>query len=78
MPDVENKDQAESTLLEVVLRVESDFRGYLAPVPVTPFQAGVILCLHRQKDARVRNTAAGVGVVESTLSVAVRSLVRKR
>jgi len=78
MPDVESKDQAESTLLEVVLRVESDFRCHLAPLPVTTLQAGVIFCLHRQKDARVRNTAADVGVVEPTIPVAVRTLVRKR
>jgi len=43
-----------------VLRVEGEFRQRLAPFRVTPLQAGVILYLHRQRDASVTDAAAGV------------------
>ena len=58
--------------------MQGEFRQQLAPFPVTPLQAGVILYLHRQREASMTETAAGVGVAGSTLSVAVRALVRKR
>ena len=78
MPIVEHKSQDEPTLLEVVLRVQGEFRQHLAPLHVTPLQAGVILYLHRQREATATETAVGVGVAGSTLSVAVRTLIRKR
>jgi len=59
----------EPTLPEVVLRVEGEFRQRLAPLRVTPLQAGVILYLHRQRDAPVTDAAAGVGVEGPTLPV---------
>ena len=78
MPRVKHKGQDEPTLLEVVLRVQGDFRSQLAPLRVTPLQAGVLLFLHRQREAKMAETAAGVGVSGPTLSVTVRTLIRKR
>ena len=78
MPRVAHTDQDELTLLEVVLRVQGDFRRQIAPLRVTPLQAGVILYLHRQRKAQMTETAAGVGVEPPTLSVAIRTLIRKR
>jgi len=78
VPGIEHTDQDEPTLLEVVLRVQGDFRSQLATLRVTPLQAGVILYLYRQREAKVTDTATGVGVAEPTLSVAVRALIRKR
>ena len=77
MPKVEHTSQDKPTLLEVVLRVQGEFRQQLAPLRVTPLQAGVILYLHRQREATATETAAGVGVEPPTLSVAIRTLVRK-
>ena len=45
---------------------------------MTPIQAGVLLYLHGQREPNARDTAAAVGVAWSTLSVTVRTLVRKR
>ncbi|MGH7181422.1 MAG: MarR family winged helix-turn-helix transcriptional regulator [Nitrospiraceae bacterium] len=70
--------QNKSSLLEVVSRVLGDFQQRLAPLRVTPLQAGMILYLHRHPDAKVMDTAAGVGVAEPNLSAAVLTLIRKR
>ena len=78
MSGVEHTGQDERTLLEVVLRVYGDFRRRLAPIRVTPLQAGVILYLHRHRDAKVTEAAAALGVRVPTLSVVIRDLVRKR
>ena len=78
MLGTEHKDQDKPTVLEVALRVQSDFRQHLAPLRVTPLQAGVILYLYRQRKAQMTETAVGVGVAGSTLSVAVRPMIRKR
>ncbi|MGH7184217.1 MAG: MarR family winged helix-turn-helix transcriptional regulator [Nitrospiraceae bacterium] len=78
MTRVERKGQDQPTLREAVLRVEGNLRQHLAPLRVTPLQAGVILYLHRKREAKVTETATGVGVAEPTLSVAVRALFRKR
>ena len=78
MPKVEHTSQDKPTLLEVVLRVQGDFRQCLAPLHATPLQAGVMLFLHRQRESSMTDTAAGVGVAQPTLSVAVRAMIRKR
>ncbi|MGH7183146.1 MAG: hypothetical protein ACREJN_14370, partial [Nitrospiraceae bacterium] len=78
MPGVKQEDQSKPTLLEVGLRVQGDFRRCLAPLRVTPLQAGVSIYLHRQTDAKVTDTATAVRVEASTLSVAVRALFHKR
>ena len=51
MPGAEQRDQDEPTQLDVVSRVEGDFRRQLASLTMTPLQAGVILYLHRQRRA---------------------------
>ena len=78
MPGVEHKDQNEPTLLELVLRMQGDFRRRLAPLRVTPLQAGVILYLHRHRDAKLNDTAAAVGVQPPTVTGVIQDLVHKR
>ena len=78
MPGVEHKGQDEPTLLEVVLRVHGDFRRRLAPIGVTPLQAGVILYLLRHSDAKLKDTAAALDVQPPTLTAVIQDLVRKR
>jgi len=68
----------EPTLLEVMLRVHGEFRGRLAPLRVTPLQAGVLLYLHRQGEAKLKHVAAAVQVQSPTLGVVINDLVRKR
>ena len=78
MPGVQHTDQDEPTLLEVVLRVHGDFRRRLEPIGVTPLQAGVMLYLHRHPDAKMKDTAAAMGVRSPTLTNVIDALVRKR
>ena len=61
-----------------MLRVQGDFRRRLTPLRVTPLQAGVLLYLHRHRDAKVTEAAAALGVQLPTLPVVIRGLVRKR
>ena len=77
MPGVKHKDQDERTLLEVVLRVHGNFRRQLAPLGVTPLQAGVMLYLQRHLDAKMKDTAAALGVQPPTLTAVIDDLVRK-
>ena len=65
------------TLLEMVLRVQGDFRRRLAPISVTPLQAGVMLYLHRHVDAKLKDVAAALGVQSPTLAGVIQDLVRK-
>ena len=78
MPGVEHKDQDEPTLLEVTLRLHGDFRRRLAPIGVTPLQAGVMLYLQRHPDAKLKDTAAALDVKPPTLTAVIQDLVRKR
>ena len=66
-----------STLLEAVLRVQGDLRRALAPIGVTPLQAGVLGYLGQHPDARLTYAAKAVGVEPATLVVVVQDLVRK-
>ena len=77
MPGVEHKDQDERTLLEVVLRVHGDFRRRLEPIHVTPLQAGAMLYMQRHPDAKMKDTAAALGVQPPTLTAVIDDLVRK-
>ena len=77
MPGVEHTGQDELTPLEVVLRLHGDFRRRLAPIGVTPLQAGVMLYLQRHPDAKMTGTAAALGVQPPTLTVVIDDLVRK-
>jgi len=65
------------TRLELLLRLEGDFRKRLGPIHVTPSQAGVILFLRRQADANITDAATALGVSQATLSRTVTTLVRK-
>ena len=78
MPGVKHKEQDKPTLLEVVLRVHRDFRSRLAPIAVTPLQAGVILYLQRHADAKMKDTAAALSVQPPTLTGVIQDLVHKR
>lgn len=66
------------TLLELVLRLEGEFRRSLEPIRVTPLQAGMILFLCRHADAKLTDAAASLGVRLPTWSEVVKDLVRKR
>lgn len=68
-----NGDEA-LTLLEVVLRVQGEFRRSLEPIRVTPLQAGVILFLRRHVEANMTDTAAALSVRLPTLSVVIKAL----
>jgi DNA-binding MarR family transcriptional regulator len=74
----EEQKERSPTLLELVLRLEGDIRGRLAPLRVTSLQAGVILFLRRHAEARVTDAAAALGVRFATLSEVVNDLARKR
>ena len=66
------------TLLELVLRLDGDFRRSLQPIGVTALQAGVILFLRRHVEARATDAAAALGVRFPTLSEVVKDLAQKR
>jgi DNA-binding MarR family transcriptional regulator len=66
------------TLLELVRQLEGDIRRRLAPIRVTPLQAGVILFLRRHADAKLTDAATVLRVRLPTMSTVVKNLVRKR
>ena len=68
----------EPTQLEVMLRLHGDFRERLAPLRVTPLQAGVLLFLQRHAKAKASEAASALRVSLPTLSEVVKDLVRKR
>lgn len=78
MRSVTHNGHEELTLLELVLQLHGEFRRILEPIRVTPLQAGVLLFLRRQAEARVTDAAAALGVRLPTLSVVVKDLLRKR
>ena len=80
MDSARHKGQKETgpTLLELVLRLEGDFRLTLTPIRVTPLQAGVLLFLHRHADARLTDAATALRVKTPTLNPVVNDLVRTR
>ncbi len=78
MKGIEHNGDEALTLLELVSRVEGEFRRSLEPIRVTPLQAGVLLYLHRHPDAKLTDAAAALCVRLPTLSEVVKDLVRKR
>ena len=78
MRSVTHNGHEKMTLLELVLRLEGEFRRSLEPIRVTPLQAGVLLYLHRHVDAKLTDAAASLGVRLPTISTVVKDLVRKR
>ncbi len=69
--------KSESTLLELVLRVQGELRRALAPIGVTPLQAGVLCYLRQHVNARLIDAAAAFRVEPPTLTDVVQDLVRK-
>ena len=65
------------TLLEAVLRVQGDLRRALAPIGVTPHQAGVLSYLRQHADARLVDAAEAFRVEPPTIVDVVQDLVRK-
>ena len=78
MRGVEHKGDEKPTLLELVLRVQGEFRRVLEPIRVTPLQAGMLLYLQRHTDAKLTDAAAALCLRLPTLSDVVKDLVRKR
>ena len=78
MRGVEHNGHEKLTLLEMVLRVQGEFRRSLEPIRVTPLQAGMMLYLGRHADAKLTNAADALCLRLPTLSDVVKDLVRKR
>jgi len=78
MRGVEHNGDKQLTLLELVLRVQGEFRRSLEPIRVTPLQAGMLLYLQRHTDAKLTDAAAALCLRLPTLSDVVKDLVRKR
>ena len=78
MRGIERNGDEKLTLLELVLRVQGDFRRRLEPIRVTPLQAGVILYLQRHMDVKLTDAADALCLRLPTLSAVVKDLVRKR
>lgn len=78
MSKLVNHSAENLTLLELVLRVQGEFRRSLEPIRVTPLQAGMILYLGRHANAKLTDAAAALCVKQPTLSEVVKDLVRNR
>lgn len=79
MPKTNHKGQKKTgpALLELVLRLQGDFRRLLQPIRVTPLQAGVLSYIHRHTDVRVGAVADALRVQPPTIVDVVQDLVRK-
>jgi len=69
--------KSEPNLLELVLRVQGDFRRALAPIGVTPLQAGALCYLRQHADARLIDAAAAFRMEPPRLTDVMQDLVRK-
>jgi hypothetical protein len=69
--------RSEPILLELVLRIQGDLRRALAPIGVTPLQAGVLCYLRQHADARLIDAAKAFRLEPPTLTDVVQDLVRK-
>ena len=78
MRSVEHNGHKTPTLLELVLRLEGEFRRTLEPIRVTPLQACVLLFLRRHADAKLTDATDALCLRLPTLSVVVNDLVGKR
>ena len=68
----------EPSELQKVLWLHGQFRRKLAPIGITPLQAGVLLHLHRHMESNMTNTAGALCLRLPTLSGVINDLVRKR
>lgn len=78
MQSVEYNGNEKLTLLELVLRVQGEFRRSLEPIRVTPLQAGMVLYLQRHPDAKLTDAATALCLRLPTICTVVKDLVRKR
>jgi DNA-binding MarR family transcriptional regulator len=78
MQGIEHNGHEALTLLELVLRLEGEFRRSLEPIRVTPLQAGVLLYLQRHMDAKLTDAADALCLRLPTMSTLMKDLVRKR
>jgi len=78
MRRVASNDQKALTPLEVVLQLHGEFRRSLESIRVTSLQAGVLLFLRRQAEAKIMDAAAALCVRPPTSTDVVKGLVRKR
>lgn len=78
MQGVKYNGDEKLTLLELVLRLEGEFRRSLEPLRVTPLQAGVILFLRGHAQANMTEAATALRVSMPTLSTVVKNLLRKQ
>jgi DNA-binding MarR family transcriptional regulator len=78
MQGVKHNGDEKLTLLELVLRVQGEFRRSLEPIRVTPLQAGVVLYLQRHPDTKLTDAATALCLRLPTISTVVKDLVRKR
>jgi DNA-binding MarR family transcriptional regulator len=69
--------RSEPILLELVLRIQGDLRRALAPIGVTPLQAGVLCYLRQHADAWLIDAAKAFRLEPPTLTDVVQDLVRK-
>ena len=69
--------KSEPSLLKLVLRVQSNLRRALAPIGVTPLQAGVLCYVREHSGVGVVVAAAAFRVEPPTLVDVVQDLVRK-
>lgn len=71
-------EMEETSKLERVLWLHGQFRRKLAPIGITPLQAGVLLHLHRHTESNMTNTAGALCLRLPTLTEVIDELVRKR
>jgi DNA-binding MarR family transcriptional regulator len=77
MRGVTHYGHEELILRDLLLRLEGDIRRRLAPLRVTPPQAGVLLFLRRHAEAKVTDAATALGVRLPTMMEIVKTLVRQ-
>jgi DNA-binding MarR family transcriptional regulator len=77
MRGVTHNGHEELTLRDLLLHLEGDIRPRLAPLRVTPSQAGVLLFLRRHAEAKVTDAAMALGVRLPTMMEMVKTLVRQ-
>ncbi|MEP6959958.1 MAG: MarR family transcriptional regulator [Nitrospirota bacterium] len=80
MADAESIEDLPTTpaLLELVLRIQGDFRGSLKPLGVTPLQAAVLSYLKDHPNSRLSPIAEPLSLEPPTVFEVVQDLIRKR
>ncbi len=71
-------DETNPSLLELVLRLQGDFRRSLKPLGVTPLQAAVLSYLKNHPNSRLTPIAVALTLEPPTVFEVVQDLARKR